>query len=283
MREFVDRIRSVDGGWIDVQKQDLGIRIGKVDLSRPRICVPHTTEGHTLPNYSRGAPTIDVGPRTKGGRPITRQLFPFGWLATALQNDAGGVETNRWALVQIEQVAFTARERWLPPKETVVIMASWAEFLEEELGIPQRYPYDPADMKSGVWATESNPWRNSGKFTKIAGWHPHAAIPENDHWDCGGEDIPVILGVSPQWKMVTAYQLTASWAHKHTGASDHRHVEQVSPFFTKKGSVRRWMVKPVKGERDVLRHKAWAHLREGHRLYIAERQVDPNEVKVRAA
>src|SRR5687768_6682497 len=105
MRQWVDRIRSVDGGKITVQKQDLGIRIGTVDLSGPRICVPHTTEGHALPTYGPGAPTIDVGPRRKGGRPITRQLFPFGSIATALQNDAGGIETNRRVLVQIEQVA----------------------------------------------------------------------------------------------------------------------------------------------------------------------------------
>lgn len=282
MREWVDRIPSVDGGSIDVVKQDLGIRVGKVDLSGPKVCVPHTTEGHTLPSYTRGAPTIDVGPRTKGGQIITRQLIPFGWMGTALQNDAGGIETNRRVLVQIEQVAFTARELWLPPKAAVIIMASWAEWLEKELGIPQVYPYDPKDMRSGVWAVEGNPWRNSGKFTRVGGWHPHAAVPENDHWDCGGEDFPAILRMKPQPKMVTAFQLTAAWPHKHEDGN-HRHVEQVSPFFARKRDVRTWMVKPVKSDDDKLRRKVWLHLREGHRIYIAERQVDPTEVRVRKA
>lgn len=273
MREWVDRIRSVEGGWIDVERHDLGIRIGNVDLSGPRICVPHTTEGHTIPTYTRGAPTIDVGPRTKGGRPITRQLFPFGQLATALRNEPGGIETNRRVLVQIEQVAFTARERWLPPKQTVVIMASWAEFLEQELGIPQVYPYDPAEMKSGVWATPSNPWRRSGKFVRTAGWHPHAAIPENDHWDCGGEDLPVILSMKPVPKLVTAYQATAVW---RAAVDDdvHREVEQIGPFFARRAALRTWMVKD-----NQVRGSVWRHLRAGHKIYIAERQVEPAVVR----
>lgn len=271
MLEWISRIRSVDGGWIPVQKRDLGIRIGKVDMSKPPAAVPHTTEGYALPpSWARGAPTMAVGPAVKGGRHILQQLIPFGWMATALVNNTGGIETNRWALVQLEQVAFTAREIWLPPKEQVVITASLAEFLENEFGILQRYPYDPADMRVGMWATADNPWRRSTRFGKVSGWHPHAAIPDgNAHWDCGGEDIPAILKVTPMPELVTSYQIAAV-----TKADGHKHVTQVGPYFKKKGSLRTWMVKD-----SHVRRQVWTHLREGSRIYIAERQVDPSLVR----
>lgn len=266
MREWVDSIPSVDGGRIKVEKRDSGVRIGKVDTSTPKIAVLHTIEFPTvLGSYPRGWPTIDVGPTTKTGRPVTRQFIPFGWMATALQNDAGGVETNRRVLVQIEQAGFTARQLWLPSKEMVVILASWAEFFQEEFGIPQRYPYNPADMISGIWATESNPWRRSGKFLRLAGWHPHAAVPENDHWDCGGQNVQAILDMESQPDMVTAYQYAASWK----GPDDHREVEQIGPFVARKSELRTWAVKD-----SAVRWALWKHLRaKGHKVFIAERQV----------
>jgi len=275
MKEFVDSIKSVDGGTIKVVKQDLGIRIGKVDLSKPKKAVLHTTEGFTLPAYTSGAPTIDVGPRLKGQRPILRQLIPFGWMATAMQNDAGGVETNRNALVQIEQVGFTSREVWLPNKEMVVIVASLADFFEKEFGIPQKYPYDPRDVATGVWATESNPWRRAAKFNTVAGWHAHIAVPENDHWDCGGEDISEILGMKPTVQKVTAFQLTAVWTERQAeNAVNHRHVEPVSPHFMRKAKLQDWLAK----DDDEIRQKVWDHMKVGHKLYIAERRVDTDKV-----
>lgn len=271
MIPWVDKIRSVDGGWIDVQKRDLGIRIGTVDLSKPRTMVPHTTEGYTLPtDWARGAPTMAVGPTVKGGRPILQQLIPFGYMATALVNASGGIETNRWSLVQLEQVAITAREVWLPPKEQEIITASLAEFCENELGIDRRYPYDPKDMRVGMWAVADNPWRRSGKFGNVSGWHPHVAIPDgNVHWDCGGEDIPAILRQSATPNVITAFQVAA--VTKNDG---HRRVEQVGPFFAKKSALRTWMVRDSQVRREV-----WKQLRAGKRIYIAERRVDPSLVR----
>lgn len=272
MNEWVDSIKSVDEGRIKVEKRDSGIRIGKVDTSAPKIAVLHTIEFPTvLSGYPRGCPTIDAGPTTKGGRAVTRQFIPLGWMATALQNDAGGVETNRRVLIQIEQAGFTARELWLPSTEMQVILASWAEFFQEELGIPQRYPYVPEDMRSGIWATEGNPWRRSGKFMKLAGWHPHAAVPENDHWDCGGEDVQAILDRDARPEMVTAFQYAATW----TGKNDHREVEQIGPFVARKNQLRTWAVKD-----SSVRWALWKHLRtKGHRVFIAERRVKTDLVK----
>lgn len=273
MMEWVDKLKSVDGGTIKVVKQDLGIRVGKVDAQGVQRFIWHTTEGYTLPGYGGGAPTIDVGPRVKDGEIITRQLIPFGYMATALQNDAGGIETNRRCIIQVEQVAFTSRDIWLPRKEAVVILASWAAFAKEEFGVPLEYPYNPKDMKSGTWAVETNPWRKSNKFETISGHHPHAAVDENDHWDCGGEDIPEILGKSATASKKLAYQVVAVW--RTSGDDPHRKVEAVSPHFSSKKKVEDWIAK----DNDSLRKVVRKHLFAGHKIYIADRQVQSDKIQ----
>lgn len=270
---WIDSIKSVDGGRIKIEKHDTGVRVDTVDQvawERP-ICVPHTTEGWSLPNYGNGTPTMDVGPYAKGGKPVLRQLIPFGHIATALQNDAGGIETNRRVLVQLEQVAFSSRDLWLPPKPMVVMIASLAEFLQEEFGIQQRYPYNPKDVKTGTWAVEGNPWRASGKFATMSAWHPHAAVPENEHWDCGAEDFQAILDMKPQDDMVPAFQLMATWKTK----DDHRELKVISPHFAKEALIEDWMAT----DETNIRHKVWEHLAAGHSIRIAERQVERDEVR----
>lgn len=277
--EWIDKIKSVDGGWIKVQKVDKGVRVDKVDQVAydVPIAVIHTTEGYSLPNYVNGTPTMDVGPYQKDGDPVLRQLIPFGYIGTALKNLSGGIETNRRVLMQLEQVAFSSRDLWLPPKKMVILVASLAEWLEDEFGIQQKYPYDPAQIKTGTWATSSNPWRNSGKFASVSGWHPHAAVPENDHWDCGAEDIEEILGMKPKEPKIAAYQLMAVW--KPRKDDDHRKSEAVSPHFSRKGLLENYM---VRADND-LRPKVWKHLKNGHKLYIAERQVAKSKVEREAA
>jgi hypothetical protein len=280
---WVDSIPSVDGGRINVVKKDFGVAVGPVDAiahERP-VCVPHTTEGYTLPYYTVGAPHVDVGPFERGGRIFTRQLVAFGQTATALRNESGGIETNRRVICQIEQVAFTSRDLWLPNAEMQVIMASWAEFLDKEFGVPQRYPYDPKDMEGGTWAVETNPWRRRGLFATTAGWHPHAAIPENEHWDCGGENIPAILSRAATPQMQRAFQLVAVWSHKHRENADpHRHNRPVSPHFYSKELLRDWLVRP---DADGVRNDVFDHLEKGRKLYIAERRVEVDKIRTKVA
>jgi hypothetical protein len=192
---WIDRIKSVDGGTFTVDCRDTGVRIGEIDASFPPRCVVHTTDTRVMPLIAnRGIPHITVGPLDLGGRPVIRQLLPIGWMSTALQTRGGGLDVNRGVLCQVEQVAVALRERWLPTLEMAVQVASIARWLEEEMGIPRHYPYDPGDMQTGTWATPSNSWRRSGLFETLPGWHPHAAVPGSHQWDCGGEDFPAIFG-----------------------------------------------------------------------------------------
>lgn len=271
--EWPSSIASVDGGVIKIHKQDAGIRLGLHQGARdkPR-CVAHTTESPTRPAYAQGVrPHFDVGPDIKGGRSRIVQYVPFGYAATALRNLSGGTETNRLVICQIEQIAYTTREVWLPSTEMVVQMASIAEWLTQEFGVPQKYPYDPKDVAIGIWATQSNPWRRSGKFETTAGWHPHAAVPENDHWDCGGESIPTILKTKPAPPVVEAHQLMASWWEETT---KHRESDPISPHFRSKKNLFAYMVKD-----GGLRYAVRKHLRQGHRIRIATRQVQADKVR----
>lgn len=274
MMEWPSSIPSLDGGRIPIVKRDAGIRLSLVPAAHSlKRCVPHTTESSVRPAYASGVrPTFDVGPNIKGGKSSIVQYVPLGYAATALRNDPGGRETNREVLVQIEQIAFTAREPWLPPAQMVVQLASLAEFLEEELGIPQVYPYDAKDMASGIWATTSNPWRNAMTFYEKAGWHAHAAVPEgNHHWDCGGERISRILRMKPdepEPKLIDAYQLMSAWHNKKT---DHRESEWLSPHFASKSRARSYFVNHP--------GQMWGEIRKGRRIFLAHRRVDETKVK----
>src|SRR5215510_3757676 len=83
-----------------------------VDLHKPAAGVMHTTEGnyasamdvfkqHFAPHF-----LVDAGRIT--------QLVPLGTMASALEHHLGTVETNKWARVQIEVVAFSKLNPWTP-------------------------------------------------------------------------------------------------------------------------------------------------------------------------
>ncbi|MGH2692312.1 MAG: hypothetical protein ACRDHM_07380 [Actinomycetota bacterium] len=266
-----DRIPSVDGGTFPVQRHDSGVR-GEVSDSGTHRGVLHTTESSVIPAFTRGTPHIALGPPAAGEAPVLRQLIPFGHMGTALQNDPGGVETNRRVLIQIEQVGYSAREVWFPRKEQAAITASLLEWCEKELGIPQVYPYNPEDVRTGIWAVEGNPWRRSGRFNREAGWHGHIAVPENDHWDPGGEDVKALLGVRPASTLVEAFQLVAAWERP----DGHRRAEGVSPHFATKRALYKWF---VQDGTDLPRKAVREHWSKGHRLYIAEREVEAGKVR----
>ena len=72
----------------------------------PNCGVIHTTEGYTLPGYEGGAtaPTYTAVPDLKAKRLRWFAHFPDERSARALQNLAGGVETNTANAIQVELV-----------------------------------------------------------------------------------------------------------------------------------------------------------------------------------
>jgi hypothetical protein len=160
---------------------------GSVDLSKPRAAVLHTTEGSwesALSEFdTHFAPHFLLG-RDQHGETRIAQLIPLGQMAGSLENASGGVETNAWAVAQIEMVGFSSTSPWLPADDVVDALASLMLTLRDEAGVPIERPFKDT-MPRLPWATTAFKRRKSGKWGTVAGWFGHVEVPENSHWDPG--------------------------------------------------------------------------------------------------
>jgi hypothetical protein len=153
----------------------------RISLNQEPNAVFHTTEGHWFPSLSvfsnsTGTPTMMCGYETinenneKVEGPLRlAQFMPLGEMALTLENDSGGTETNREALFQVEVVAFSKFDPWLPDEPVVKVLAALMDRLEEVCGIPLQ--------RAGNGTRSVNRW--DGK----AGWFGHGEVPENSHTD----------------------------------------------------------------------------------------------------
>lgn len=172
-----------------------GYRIEKIPCPHPgeRIhpvypCgVLHTTEGSWEGSMSvfrqHYAPHFLVG-KDRAGNVRIAQLVPLGYMAAALENDAGGVDTNRLASVQIELVAHSSEQPWSVGADVTAALAALLAKLKQEQGIRLRRPFSDT-MPPKPWATESFARRRAGFWGKFNGWFGHVEVPENAHWDPG--------------------------------------------------------------------------------------------------
>lgn len=238
---------------------------GPIDQSKPAVGVDHTTESSIMPSsFSRGIPHFAPGPLHAGGRPKLTQWLPLGHYGTALQNDPGGLETNRWIRVQIEIVGYSSLDPWLPASpEYRSMLASLYEWCSKELGIPERSVFPNTLQRGTVWATEHNSHRKASRFGQVAGWYGHVDVPENDHWDPGSLKRDHLLGQEPELELVTRYGIKA------VGKVDgHREGwELTAPTFTLKelGTM-------IARDKD-LREKMRMHTARGRRLVFARRAI----------
>lgn len=273
VREWIDRIPNIEGGSIKVEKRDLGIRVGKVDMSRPPAAVMHTTEtDHIDISWGNGAAHIALGNHSGEARPVLQQTIPFGWMATALANPAGGVETNRWARLQVECAWFSSLDPYLPSREEQVLWASLAEFAEKELGIPEKRPW-PDVLDRGPQAVTSY-YRRQSKWGSVPGFYKHAEVTENHHWDDGSMRQSVLLRIEPKPEMVEAYTLVASWRTK--GDDPHRERVDISPHFARRRDLEDWMARDEAKVRKVVREHLFTKF---HTLKVARREIDADKVR----
>lgn len=274
----VNKIPNIDGGTIDVVMRASSCGAGSVVTSKPAAGVIHTTEGRTVPAYAGSAPHFTVGPFVVGGKWHIVQHVPLGRGACALQNDAGGIETNHWARVQVELVGFSTRAPWLPAEPAQVLLASLFEWCQKEMGIAEKYEYDSKKLATGTWAIESNPWRKNPKFGKASGWHGHIAVPENDHWDPGALRMSVLLKQEAGPKMVTAYQFVASIAETEARAAgkkvNHSDLKEITPHFKSLKDLLRFAAK-AKTRKELQTHLN----KKGHRVKLVTRKIDEDKVR----
>lgn len=184
------------------------------DMSKPPAGILHTTEGSWESAMSvfsvHFAPNFMVG-RDAAGRTRIAQFVPIGMMSAALENDRGGVETNRWARAQIEIVGFSSLKPWRPGEAVSEALAAlFGAIRDHPQGkVPLSRPFPDTLDPSVTWASQSNPRRNSGKWGKTAGWFGHVEVPENAHWDAGSLQVRDIFKmVESPTRKVTGYTVT---------------------------------------------------------------------------
>jgi hypothetical protein len=164
----------------------------------------HTTETTDWPSYSGGAtaPNLTGKPDCRGKRILWRQHYPDEMSARALQNDAGGVETNTANVVQVELIGTCdpgTRDRWRREgrkqdedfifwpeapewalREVAALVADYHKRHGIKIDGPAKWLPYPSSYG------QSNPNRMTfTEWHKFYGWCGHQHVPENDHGDPG--------------------------------------------------------------------------------------------------
>ncbi len=166
---------------------------------KPRVAVVHSTEGPSWPGYQGGAtaPTVTIS------RTEIRQHFPVNRSARALENRAGGVETNTEGAVQIELLGYCDRKTWSdrgkkgmfwPDAEAgdLKMLVKFLRWLEAEWGVPV------VDAAPRGWLEYPASYGNSrarmsgAEWVRARGIVGHQHVPENSHGDPGNFPIHII-------------------------------------------------------------------------------------------
>lgn len=161
----------------------------------------HGTESSALPGYDGGAkaPHFTVVPDKTTRTVKVYQHFDTGRPSRALRNLAGGVETNRERVIQIEivgtsdpraagaMILLSAAPRWLLDG-----LARLMRWIEQAHGIPRvSTPRPWLPYPSSYGATRA---RMTGpEWDDFSGWCGHQHAPENTHGDPGDIDITYLL------------------------------------------------------------------------------------------
>ncbi len=164
----------------------------------------HGTESSALPGYDGGAkaPHFTVVPNKTTQTVKVYQHFDTRRPSRALRNLAGGVETNRERVIQIEivgtsdpraagaMILLSAAPRWLLDG-----LARLMRWIEGAHGIPRvSTPRPWLPYPSSYGATRA---RMTGpEWDGFSGWCGHQHAPENSHGDPGDIDIDYLLSPS---------------------------------------------------------------------------------------
>jgi len=143
------------------------------------------------------------------------QHNPLSRPSRSLRNLAGGVQTNRDNIIQIELVGScdTSKKSWGPqyvenfPKTYLDGIRKWMRWVEANHGVPRRstvtfWPYPKSSGNTSI--------RLSGPaFDAYSGWLGHQHAPENTHGDPGLINIDYLLSSTDWFDMATKAELDA--------------------------------------------------------------------------
>lgn len=224
-KRFLEKVGGIPVERLRVAPNGRRIRRSRerVQLGQEPNGVLHTTEGHFDPSANvfteTGTPTFMLGyqqlkasgsnaPASSSTRIRVAQFMPIGEMALTLENDAGGTETNREALVQIELVGFAKFEKWSPPEPVMKVLADLLRQLHDVCGIPLQ--------RAGNGTRSVTLW-HGGR----AGWFGHLEVPENNHTDPRNFEWAKLFRMagkaSERWEIVSGDRVLFHTSTKSSG------------------------------------------------------------------
>lgn len=173
--------------WYPAAQRKPGIS-GGTFTGGPYKGVLHTTEGASATGAFAAFKANNSWPHfTVGQDGKVYQHIGVDVAARALQNLAGGVQTNRDSVIQVEVVGWASKPVWpLVQIEAVRRLMRW---VEEQTGVLPEGP---------VFNPQSSVKRFTGaQWDSFAGWCGHQHVPENNHWDPGAIKLSTLLPKVP--------------------------------------------------------------------------------------
>lgn len=165
---------------------------GGAMVGGPSRIVLHTTETAGVPRYgdpagANSAPHFTVTPDGS-----VLQHHPISRAARALRNVAGGVQTNRQGLhnVQVEIVGWAKNGSNLPAPQAAALrrLVAWAR---AETGADARFR--PISRGGNCYGATSPCRMSAREWVSFDGVCGHQEVPENTHWDPGAFDFATAL------------------------------------------------------------------------------------------
>ena len=172
---------------------------GQVYRGGPSKGVLHTTETSGLPGYNGGgnAPHFTVIPNLAARSVTVFQHFDTDRPSRALQDLAGGIQTNNDGVIQIELAGTCSRYGpglFWPEAPTWVLddVRALVRWVNQDRGIPFiQPPRGWLDYPSSYGPTRVR--MSQKEWDNYAGWCGHQHVPENDHGD-PGDMAPLFTG-----------------------------------------------------------------------------------------
>lgn len=169
--------------------------------------VLHTTEGPSWPDY-RGwtvNPHLTVMPTAHKGVTV-RQHIPFSSGSFALENHAGGVQTNRAYAMQVELVGTCSKGGpgyYWPAADDVVLLDLYRKVIKPlsdayriPLRAPQWKPYLGNGSAQDSYGGNNGVRLNFAEWISFTGWLGHQHVPENAHGDPGAFPWPRMIALA---------------------------------------------------------------------------------------
>lgn len=177
------------------------------DRMEVNVLVIHTTEGPTLDGYQGGAvaPNLTAVPDFKNKKLNWFQHYYIDTSSRALENRAGGVQTNTNNVCQIELVGTcdpTTHSKWTKngtqhiywpeaPEWALEELAKFVAWLNEKHNVPLTGPKTWLAYPKSYGATDSRmTFDEWNAFNGICG---HQHVPENSHGDPGSLDFAALV------------------------------------------------------------------------------------------